>query len=46
MVDRLPFTRVPWVSLEEAYPPFVKNPILKLASVGNPVETPATEAMA
>jgi|GEM_PF-1034116 len=30
MVDAVPFTRVPWVTLEQDYLPFVKDPILKL----------------
>jgi hypothetical protein len=46
MVDRLPFTQVPWVSLEEKYPPFVKDPILMLPPIGKPVEATATEATA
>ncbi len=41
-VMSLPFTRVPWVSLDGEYLPFVKDPILNSVSAVEPAVTEAT----
>ena len=46
MADNLPFTRVPWVTPDWAYPPFVKDPILKVGRSSTSEPGPATEVPA